>query len=768
MQKIRSFLSFLLSIVIFLGIFQPVWVSFAWKESYDYSEYSENINTSSENTIVYKNIHFNTPRTSFALVFSGISLPADDDMSIEWIVDGRIFSRHLDLDDRPDVWEDIISTFPFVTSPRMSMDVRIISKKWPLPAGIRIITSNQSSIGRSLIWDPDISRVSASSSPYIVSRAEWGADESLRYIPDTERQRLTDEWIARGKIPKTVEITSSQQEKSAQDAKEYNDIILGDIENNISTSITRYDGIHKLRWPITRTKKVSRIVLHHTSEELKQDADDMTLLRAIYLYHTKTKWWWDIGYNFVVWQRGVIYEGRAWGDYVAWAHAYGNNMWTIGISLMGNYSELHLNRNQKEGMIEAITYVAEKYGINLKEDAIWAKVCGKSETCIWKPVTTKRLLGHRDIWATDCPGENLYDILPELRSLVVWKVWNREIVYNTEKIQKDPLDPEDIVKYRVKDPDTISINPPSFLSFSLPRPSRSLGWKSIKIKLSYPDDTITLSPATAKKLVLRLDKKILPLTSTGVVNVSLTGSNTITTQIGESIYTGSKLTMTSDIVRISSWSRVPAWDSSRRYNDNLFRWNIIIRNNSGKLLVVNELPIEDYIRWLGEVSDSDLTEKIKTILVSARTYAYYYIDPKHRKYNTPLYDGSDNPDEFQKYLWYGYEMRSPNVANAVKNTLSEVITFEGELIKAWYFSSSDGKTRSYKEYCESNGWKSCVDIPYLQSVDDPAWLGKTRAWHGVGISGIWATYWASQWKTYQDIITYYLQWVEIKKQKFLK
>ena len=104
-----------------------------------------------------------------------------------------------------------------------------------------------------------------------------------------ERQRRIDDWIARDKSPKIVEITQSQKDRSAQDAKEYNDIILSDIDNNISTSITRYDGIHKLRWPITRTKKVSRIVLHHTSEELKQDADDMILMRAIYLYHTKTK-----------------------------------------------------------------------------------------------------------------------------------------------------------------------------------------------------------------------------------------------------------------------------------------------------------------------------------------------------------------------------------------------------------------------------------------------------------------------------------------------
>jgi stage II sporulation protein D len=135
---------------------------------------------------------------------------------------------------------------------------------------------------------------------------------------------------------------------------------------------------------------------------------------------------------------------------------------------------------------------------------------------------------------------------------------------------------------------------------------------------------------------------------------------------------------------------------------------------------VNELPLEDYLRGLGEVSNTDNAEKIKTITVAARSYARYYMERTNRKYNTNLYDGSDDPNSFQRYLGYSYEMRSPNVSREVKNTLGQVITYKGRIIKAWYFSSSDGKTLSYKEYCEKNTGKACSDIPYLQSVRDPA------------------------------------------------
>ncbi len=119
------------------------------------------------------------------------------------------------------------------------------------------------------------------------------------------------------------------------------------------------------------------------------------------------------------------------------------------------------------------------------------------------------------------------------------------------------------------------------------------------------------------------------------------------------------------------------------------------------------------------MSNGDLSEKIKVIVVAARSYARYYMDIKNRKFATHLYDGSDNPDEFQKYLGYGYESRSPNVAKIVDSTRGQVITYSGAIIKAWYHSSSDGQTLSALEYCMKNGAKNCPNIPYLQSVVDP-------------------------------------------------
>lgn len=755
MQKIRTIFTFSVILFLFGNIFFPIGASFAWTYKYDYSQYINKINTTFSTNNEEQNFSFDSPRTTFFLRFPDLT-SFSDDFEVEWIVDGKIFTRHLDPD-RNDTDDTPFTTFPFVTTARNSIGVRI--KNMSPMSNIELITSNQESNGRNISFRPWTYQAYAESiAPHIISREEWWADESLRYVSWTTRKKRIEEWIERWKTPKIIEETPTENKARIESDKQYNALAALDPDAHTVQSIDRYEGTNKLIWPIERTKKVDRIIIHHTAENLMQDADDKTLLRAIYLYHTKSRWWGDIGYNYIIWQRGDIYEWRTGGDYTKGAHVYANNAGTVGISLIGNYDTLHLNKDQKAGMIDAISYVARKYGINLREEAIGIKTCGKKEGCTWKRNTTLRLSGHRDTGSTDCPGENLYDAIPELINIVVWKVWYVQPILNSAPLKLDVLDPEDMTTIVIKDP---AMPTTSALSTIIVSPS--FGGKTTKIKLSYPHDVITLKSWAQKKSVVRMDGRIIPFGITSLATVSEEWSTSILLKIQGREYRGTQFTISSDLIALPSWERIPDWDTNKKYNDNLFRGKIYVRNNNGRLLVINELPIEDYLRWLGEVSDSDLSEKVKTIIVAARSYISYYTDTAHRKFDTLLYDGSDNPDEFQKYLGYSYEMRSPKVSDAVKNTRDEVILYKKKLIKAWYFSSSNGHTLSYKEYCEAThpGKTDCEDIPYLQSVDDPAGLGKNQSGHGVGISGIGATYGAAQGKTYKEIIQYYLKWVEI-------
>ena len=70
------------------------------------------------------------------------------------------------------------------------------------------------------------------------------------------------------------------------------------------------------------------------------------MMRSIYAYHTQTRGWGDIGYNFIVDKFGRIFEGRYGGltSTVIGAHAGGFNTDTFGVSMLGNYDRGRTSR----------------------------------------------------------------------------------------------------------------------------------------------------------------------------------------------------------------------------------------------------------------------------------------------------------------------------------------------------------------------------------------------------------------------------------------
>lgn len=209
------------------------------------------------------------------------------------------------------------------------------------------------------------------------------------------------------------------------------------------------------------------------------------------------------------------------------------------------------------------------------------------------------------------------------------------------------------------------------------------------------------------------------------------------------------------IAEIANWNHAPGWNAS--LNDNLFRGDLELRVLDNQINVINEVPLEDYLKGIAEVSNGDPKEKLKTMAVLSRSYALFYLQDENEKFPGKPYDASDDPNVFQKYLGYGLEKRSPNFTQAIAETQGEVVTYQGELIKTPYFNQSDGKTLSAEEVW---GW---THTPYLISVDDPYCQGLVRKGHGVGLSGYGATQMAKSGKDYKTIIKYYYKDVDVLK-----
>jgi hypothetical protein len=252
-------------------------------------------------------------------------------------------------------------------------------------------------------------------------------------------------------------------------------------------------------------------------------------------------------------------------------------------------------------------------------------------------------------------------------------------------------------------------------------------------------------------------KKVMSLDSGESVEVSVNSAGFALNKNGQAISVTAPprfIPGLQTILEIKNFENRPAWNA--KLNDNRYRGILEVINEDGVARVINELPMESYLRGLGEVSNSAHPEKAKALMVAARTYAYYYTEVD-RKFPGKSYDLDDNPDVSQKYLGYGLEVRSQNVVQAIKATEGEVVTYQGKLVKTPYFNQSAGRTLSAQEKW---GWK---DTPYLVSVADTYCKETQLLGHGVGLSGCGATGMAEAGKTYDEILKYFYTGIEISQ-----
>lgn len=131
----------------------------------------------------------------------------------------------------------------------------------------------------------------------------------------------------------------------------------------------------------------------------------------------------------------------------------------------------------------------------------------------------------------------------------------------------------------------------------------------------------------------------------------------------------------------------------------------------GKILVVNKVNIEDYLRKVvpSEMPASWELEALKSQAVAARTYAYYEI------YNKSYIDKGYIVDDSEVSQVYNNLKQNEKVSKAVEETKG-ITMFHGEgdsklPIKAYYYSSSSGLTASGNEVWFEN--KRGEEIPYV-------------------------------------------------------
>lgn len=225
---------------------------------------------------------------------------------------------------------------------------------------VYVDTSDQTSSNIFGFLKKMFSSASAQAAASVVTRAQWGADESWRQTPSG-----TESWP-----PEYV-------------------------------------------WP-------THVVIHHTAGSAG-GSDPAATIRSIYYWHAVVLGWGDIGYNYLIDQNGQVYEGRYGGDGVVGAHVYRDatcakqrfglseganfNRGTVGIAILGDYdTALTLT----DIVRNALTNVIAEKGLSLEIPPAGSSYLIDN--------TYPNIIGHKDVDCTTCPGGHLYSALPQIRT----------------------------------------------------------------------------------------------------------------------------------------------------------------------------------------------------------------------------------------------------------------------------------------------------------------------------------------------------------------
>lgn len=166
------------------------------------------------------------------------------------------------------------------------------------------------------------------------------------------------------------------------------------------------------------TSTVKAAFVHHSATGNNYTcAQAPSVLRSIYRYHVQSSGWRDFGYNFAIDKCGNIYEGRAGGvtKAVLGAHTLGFNTNTMGVVVLGTFS----STNPPTAALNAISKLtAWKLGLFGRDPK--GKVTlvsgGSGKYAKGTSVKLNVIVGHRDGFATECPGIRLYNKLGTVRT----------------------------------------------------------------------------------------------------------------------------------------------------------------------------------------------------------------------------------------------------------------------------------------------------------------------------------------------------------------
>lgn len=172
-------------------------------------------------------------------------------------------------------------------------------------------------------------------------------------------------------------------------------------------------------WDASYSTTLKAATVHHTADSNSYSPEQVpSILRSIYYFHSVSRGWGDIGYNFIVDKFGRIWEGRYGGiaTTAIGAHAGGFNSNTTGVSMLGNYE---VAQPTYEMLNSVAAVIAWKFSLYQVYPLAWTTLVsgggGTSKYSAGTAVNLPVIFAHRDVGNTTCPGRYGYSYMDWLR-----------------------------------------------------------------------------------------------------------------------------------------------------------------------------------------------------------------------------------------------------------------------------------------------------------------------------------------------------------------
>ncbi|GGZ13043.1 hypothetical protein GCM10010343_44850 [Streptomyces avidinii] len=166
------------------------------------------------------------------------------------------------------------------------------------------------------------------------------------------------------------------------------------------------------------TSTVKAAFVHHSASGNNYACKEApAVLRSLYRYHVVSNGWRDFGYNFAVDKCGTVYEGRAGGvsKAVLGAHTMGFNTNSMGVVVLGTFTSSAPPAVAVDAVARLTAWKLGLFGRDPRAKTTLTSG-GGNRYPKGRNVSMNVISGHRDGFATQCPGTKLYGKLGTTRT----------------------------------------------------------------------------------------------------------------------------------------------------------------------------------------------------------------------------------------------------------------------------------------------------------------------------------------------------------------